>query len=86
MRQAVLGCIGLSSDIYGCSMNASEVEAGKVMHESLLYKEFMAERDEILKHKWIESEKAGYDIGFERALIDWLLKCRSSWREQRQKH
>jgi hypothetical protein len=32
-------------------------------------------------HDWIESEKAGCDIGFERALIDWILKYRSAWRE-----
>ena len=29
----------------------------------MLYKEFLAEREEILcRHKWIESEKAGCDI------------------------
>lgn len=44
-----------------------------------LYKNFLAERQEILRHKWIESEKAGYDIGFERALFDWTLKYRSVW-------
>ena len=38
-----------------------------IASKSSLYKEFLAERDEIMKHKWIESEKAGYDIGFERA-------------------
>ena len=27
---------------------------------TLLYKELLAERDEILGHKWLESEKAGY--------------------------
>jgi hypothetical protein len=50
---------------------------------SALYIEFLAERDEILCHKWIESEKAGYDIGFERALVDWVLKYRSAWRNKR---
>jgi hypothetical protein len=50
-----------------------------------LYKEFLAEREEILRHKWIESEKAGYDIGFERALLDWIVKYRSAWRERRQR-
>lgn len=49
-----------------------------------LYKEFEAEREEILKHKWYESEKAGYDIGFERALTDWIIKYRQEWRRQRQ--
>ena len=54
-----------------------------VVKESLLYKEFLAEREEILRHKWIESEKAGNDIGFEKALLDWIVKHRSSWRSQR---
>lgn len=52
---------------------------------SVLYKEFLAEREEILKHKWIESEKAGTDIGFEKALLDWIVKHRSNWREKRMK-
>ena len=55
------------------------------IRESLLYKEFLAERDEILRHKWFESEKAGFDIGFEKALLDWIVKHRSTWRSERQK-
>jgi hypothetical protein len=55
-----------------------------LVKESLLYKEFLAEREEILRHKWIESEKAGADIGFEKALLDWIVKHRSAWRTQRQ--
>ena len=54
-----------------------------LVKESLLYKEFLAEREEILRHKWIESEKAGHDVGFEKALLDWIVKHRSSWRTQR---
>jgi hypothetical protein len=50
---------------------------------SALYREFLAEREEILRHKWIESEKQGYDIGFERALVDWIMNHRSSWRKSR---
>lgn len=50
---------------------------------SALYREFLAEREEILKHKWIESEKAGFDIGFERALLDWIVKHRANWRKAR---
>ena len=46
--------------------------------ESVLYKEFLAEREEILRHKWIESEKAGHDIGFEKALLDWVTSQSSS--------
>ncbi len=50
---------------------------------SALYREFLAEREEILRHKWIEREKAGHDIGFERALLDWIVKHRSNWRRSR---
>jgi hypothetical protein len=55
-----------------------------LLRNSSLYREFQAEREEILKHKWIESEKAGYDIGFERALTDWIVRHRSKWRKGRQ--
>ena len=67
------------------SNNGSEAGDGKdLVKNSSLYREFQAEREEILKHKWIESEKAGYDIGFERALTDWIIKHRSKWRRSRQ--
>ena len=55
----------------------------EIIARSSLYQEFLAERDEILKHKWLESEKAGYDIGFERALLDWIRKHRDKWRTSR---
>jgi hypothetical protein len=58
-------------------------EAMNLVKHSMLYKEFLAEREEILRHKWIESEKAGCDIGFERALIDWIVKYRSVWLQNR---
>ena len=29
------------------------------VQRSSLYQEFLAEREEILKHKWLESEKGG---------------------------
>ena len=53
-----------------------------VKHSSL-YQEFLAEREEILKHKWIESERLGHDIGFEPALLDWIRKHRDGWRAAR---
>ena len=51
-----------------------------LLEKSSLYQKFLAERDEILKHKWIKSEEAGRDIGFEAALVDWMLHHRSQWR------
>lgn len=55
-----------------------------LVKNSSLYREFQAEREEILKHKWIESERAGYDVGFEQALTDWIIKHRRNWRKSRQ--
>ena len=66
-------------------MSSSQEQQSQFVKNSVLYKEFLAEREEILKHKWIESEKAGTDIGFERALLDWIVKHRSSWRDKRMK-
>ena len=63
----------------------AEKQQSHFVKNSVLYKEFLAEREEILKHKWIESEKAGRDIGFEKALLDWIVKHRSNWRTKRLK-
>jgi hypothetical protein len=57
-----------------------------ILENSSLYQEFLAEREEILRHKWLESEKSGKDIGFEKALLDWIRNHRDDWREsQRQR-
>lgn len=53
------------------------------VNRSSVYKEYLAEREEILRHKWIESEKAGKDIGFEQALQDWVRNHRDKWRANR---
>lgn len=62
----------------------SETKGSKeFVKQSNLYQEFLAEREEILKHKWLESERLGHDIGFERALLDWIRKHRDAWRANR---
>ena len=53
-----------------------------LLESSALYKKFIEERNEILKHKWLESEKAGQDIGFEKALLDWVFNHREKWRNK----
>jgi hypothetical protein len=55
------------------------------MQKDNLYQKFMELKNEIEKHKWIESEKNGRDIGFEKALLDWIIKYRSNWRTGRSK-
>ena len=64
--------------------NAQEATGKDLVEKSSLYREFQAEREEIMRHKWIESEKVGYDIGFEHALTDWIMRHRSKWRRGRQ--
>jgi hypothetical protein len=59
------------------------IEIRDWLEQSLLFRELQLERDEILKHKWNESQRAGYDIGFDRALADWLVKHRSAYRRSR---
>jgi len=44
-----------------------------------LYKHFLEEREHILKNKWYMSEKEGKDVGFEKALLDWVFKYRDKW-------
>ena len=53
------------------------------LKKSSFYQEFLAEREEIMKHKWYESEKAGRDVGFAYALIDWTLKFKEKWIKER---
>jgi hypothetical protein len=66
------------------SATVKEIETSRdFVKQSSLYQEFLAEREEILRHKWLESERLGYDIGFERALLDWIRKHREGWRAAR---
>ena len=47
--------------------------SGTFVEESSLYKRFKEEREHILKNKWYMSEKEEKDVGFERALLDWVF-------------
>jgi len=53
----------------------------RLVKSSLLYQTFARQREEILRYKWLESEKVGMDIGFEKALLGWLIKQRTEWLE-----
>lgn len=50
------------------------------MRNKTLYQKFAILKDEIYRHKWLESEKANKDIGFEQALTDWMEKHGTGWR------
>ena len=66
------------------NLEVEAVEAGgDWVRRSALYREFAAERAEVLKHKWLESEQAGRDIGIERALVSWVVHHRAQWQRER---
>ena len=50
---------------------------------SRLKHELSAQCEEILKHKWIESEKAGRDLG-QKAIVDWIDRYGAIWRHWRE--
>ncbi len=41
---------------------------------SSLFRQWNSIKEDILRHKWYESEKAGYDIGWEKASVDWMVR------------
>ena len=60
-------------------MNGKGAMTKNLSQEVLLQKKEVIE--EIKRHLWIESEKAGHDIGFENAAKDWLEKYSRAWME-----
>ena len=60
----------------------NKLKSDILIDNSQLYQEFLDERGQILRHKWLESEKEGRDIGFERALLDWVTNHRKKWRKE----
>lgn len=46
--------------------------------------DFQEQNHEILKYKWIESEKEGRDIGTQRAAEEWISKYGSLWRDDKE--
>ena len=63
----------------------SDAESQKILNRSSVFHELKREKNEINKLKWIESEKSGYDIGYEKALFLWAWVHRSPWRSARTK-
>ena len=57
------------------------MSAAKKPHPDV-YANFLAERESILEHKWYLSEQLGRDVGFERALTDWITNHRTRWLEE----
>jgi hypothetical protein len=50
-----------------------------VREADLLLELVRHQQEEVARYKWIESEKAGHDIGWERATAEWLEKHFPAW-------
>lgn len=51
----------------------------KFYERSFFFNLCKTEKEEVLKHKWVLSEKAGRDVGFEIALFSWIRHHRQKW-------
>lgn len=49
-----------------------EIDAKKLLRDKKVI-------EEINRHKWLESEITGYDIGFQAAADDWLKNHAEAW-------
>ncbi len=47
--------------------------------ESTLWRFFLLEMDEILRHKYLRSQQVGHDIGLNAAIKEWLQMHRALW-------
>ena len=54
----------------------------KFIMDKTQFNVFKAQADEILKYKWLESEKIGHDIGEYEAARQWISKYAKAYRLQ----
>jgi len=47
---------------------------------SNFFREYCMKKDQVMKYKWIESEKQGADIGLERAWLQWESRYYQTWK------
>jgi len=52
-----------------------------VVNSSNFFKDYCMKKDQVMKYKWIESEKRGADIGLERAWLQWESRHYQTWKD-----
>lgn len=73
--------INIIISTFGSVGNEDSMSADQIMKNSELYRAFQEERDHILKNKWYMSQREGRDVGFERALMDWVCNHRDEYKK-----
>lgn len=72
----------MNLSVSSSSQLASSGDVSLLRH-SLLVREWLAEREEVLRHKWFESERAGCDVGIDHARVNWVMHHRARWLRER---
>ena len=76
-------CCLVAGVLYELHYPKKVVKSGlNLAYEISLHK---AEEQQVLLHKWLESEKAGYDIGVENAQDSWHKLHAEKWRASKDK-
>jgi hypothetical protein len=70
----------MKRDVYSSGREAADA---CWLRNTLLFRQWESMRNEILLHKWYESEKAGHDIGWDRAAVDWMIRFGPNARKNR---
>ena len=63
----------------GAPLNAQTVEIPEDVANPKLWRFFLLEMDEILRHKYLRSKELGYNIGLSTAIKEWLQMHRALW-------
>ena len=63
-------CLGMRSN----DVRASGECGAEWVKTTRLVRQWEDMKREISLHKYYESEKAGHDIGWERATVDWMIR------------
>lgn len=64
---------------YVFSVNILSMDNESLLKNTALYKKFLAIRRDVELNKYYLSQKLGYDVGYEKALVDWALKYREKF-------
>jgi hypothetical protein len=60
--------------------NQANIDSDGWIRKTRLFERARTIHNEIGLHKWYESEKAGHDIGWDRATVDWKIQHGGSGR------
>ena len=52
------------------------------IEDTLLYKTYRERIEHVLRNKWFMSERAGKDVGYEKALLDFIINKKKYLKEE----